>query len=130
LNTSFNTFDDPFHVDLSDQLSGYNSELLSTSFETEVSYTYYGFLHLRGSHKLDCDQRGFLEKKGCFQVPTPVILDMVLRQYFTYVQPYLPLMDESSFSEAYSLKGDQGKNSEPICLFVFNAMMAACSPVS
>jgi hypothetical protein len=123
-------FDEFFQVDSSDQLSGDNSGLLSTSFETEVPYTYYGFLCLRGSHKLDCDQRDFLEKRGCFQVPTPAILDMILRQYFTHVQPYLPLIDESSFWEAYSLKVDQGKNSGPICLFVFNVMMAACSPVS
>jgi hypothetical protein len=123
-------FDDFFQVDSSDQLSGDNSGLLSTSFETEVPYTYYGFLCLRGSHKFDCDQRDFLEKRGCFQVPTPAILDMILHEYFTHVQPYLPLIDESSFWEAYSLKVDQGKNSGPICLFVFNAMMAACSPVS
>ena len=117
-------------MDPSNQAGANSSGLLSTSFETEVSYTYYGFLCLRGSHKLDFDQRDFLEKKGCFQVPEPFILDMILRQYFTHVQPYLPLIDESSFWEAYSLKVDQGNISGAVCLFVFNAMMAACSPVS
>ncbi|KAE8443544.1 hypothetical protein EG329_001784 [Mollisiaceae sp. DMI_Dod_QoI] len=121
-------FDDFLQADSSEQLSGESSGLLSTSFETEIPYTYYGFLCLRGSYKLDCDQRDFLEKSGCFQVPTPAILDMILPQYFNHVQPYLPLIDECSFWEAYSLKVDRGKNSGPICLFVFNAMMAACSP--
>jgi hypothetical protein len=125
-----NLFDQLFPVDTSNQPDGHNSGLLSTSFETEVSYTYYGFLCLGGSHKLDCDQLDFLEKKGCLQVPAPVILDMILPQYFTHVQPYLPLIDESSFWEACSSKDGQGNISGAICLFVFNAMMAACSPVS
>lgn len=123
-------FDEYFQVDTSDQLSGDNSELLITSSETEVTYTHYGFLSLKGSHKLDCDQRDFLERKGCFQVPAPAILDMILRQYFTHVQPFLPLIDESSFWQAYSLKPNQSENSGPVCLFVFNAMMVACSPLS
>lgn len=122
--------DQLFHVDPSNQPGANSSGLLSTSFETEVSYTYYGFLCLRGGQKLDFDQRDFLQKKGCFQVPAPLILDMILQQYFTHVQPYLPLIDESSFWEAYSLEADQGNISGAICLFVFNAMMAACSPVS
>lgn len=78
-------------------------------------------------HKLPPENINFLELKKCLRVPSRPYLDEFLQQYFRYVHPFLPLVDETAFWEMYH----NAEVGPQFPLIVLQAMLfAACSFVS
>ena len=70
----------------------------------------------------------YLERIGCFQMPQRIHLDELLRAYFLYVHPHLPLINEGKFWEAYLSSQSGSRSASRVSLFVFQAMLlVACS---
>lgn len=68
-----------------------------------------------------------LESKRCLHLPSGSILDEFIRQYFLYVHPCLPLLDEGHF---WSIYHGRSENLTPtVSLALFQAMLFAASRV-
>lgn len=70
----------------------------------------------------------YFAQKGCLHIPARPALDTLVRAYFMHVHPYSPILDEASFWNAYRQRSLAP--SEPISLFVFQAMLFVCCTVS
>ncbi|KAF5026737.1 hypothetical protein F66182_1156 [Fusarium sp. NRRL 66182] len=73
-----------------------------------------------------------LNSQGCLRVPSKPILDEFMRQYFLYIHPLLPLLNEADFWHVYDpASSDTASNGTPVSLFLLQAMMfASCTFVS
>jgi hypothetical protein len=98
-----------------------------TCIDTDVMYPYFEFLETgQWTHILPEDFK-FLEYKGCFHLPSRLILDDLVREYFLHVHPLLPIINEGEFWEMYDPRVLQITRNK-IPLFVFRAMLfASCS---
>jgi hypothetical protein len=70
-----------------------------------------------------------LERQLCFQVPSGAVLDEFVRQYFLYVHPCLPMLNEGVFWSMYSKRPHAGPEVLSCSLVVFQAMLFASSRV-
>lgn len=71
-----------------------------------------------------------LELEHCLQVPSGPVLDEFIRQYFLYVHPSLPLLNEQYFWTLYTNSGRDRKDGHTFSLVLFQAMLFAASRVS
>jgi hypothetical protein len=71
-----------------------------------------------------------LERHLCFQVPSGAVLDEFIRQYFLYVHPCLPMLNEGVFWSMYSKRPHAGPETLSCSLVLFQAMLFASSRVS
>jgi hypothetical protein len=71
-----------------------------------------------------------LERQLCFQVPSGAVLDEFVRQFFLYVHPCLPMLNEGVFWSMYSNRPHPGPEALSCSLVVFQAMLFASSRVS
>ncbi|KAG7114852.1 Cutinase transcription factor 1 beta like protein [Verticillium longisporum] len=102
----------------------------ANTFTTTVPISAYPFLTVSNLHRLPPEDINFLELKKCLRVPSRVYLDEILQQYFRYVHPFFPLVNEASFWDMYH-GVDPGKSPERFSLLVLQAMLfTACSFVS
>ncbi|PNH44234.1 hypothetical protein VD0004_g3428 [Verticillium dahliae] len=100
------------------------------AFTTTVPISAYPFLTVSNLHRLPPEDINFLELKKCLRVPSRVYLDEILQQYFRYVHPFFPLVNEATFWDMYH-GVDPGKSPERFSLLVLQAMLfTACSFVS
>lgn len=66
-----------------------------------VIYSYYPFLAPDAIHQPELEDVQYLERLGCYQVPSRASLDQIVKAYFGYIHPHQPILDESHFWRAY-----------------------------
>ncbi|KAI1267608.1 hypothetical protein F5Y18DRAFT_306748 [Xylariaceae sp. FL1019] len=91
----------------------------------DITYSYYPFLTINNLHNIMPQDVNYLESQGCLRVPTRVILDEFVKQYFLHVHPLLPLINEGDFWELYCHQGNGGAT-EKMSLLVFQAILFSC----
>lgn len=69
----------------------------------------------------------YLESLSCFQIPVRHLLDEIVRAYFLYVHPHLPILNEADFWSMYS---GEATGELKMSLFVFHAMISTACGVS
>ena len=94
---------------------------------THLPFSFYEFLAPVRLNRIKPQDVAFLESQKCLHLPTSDVLDQFLRQYFLYVHPCLPIIDEARFWYAYR---HPDKSSYKIPLLVFQAMLFAAASVS
>jgi hypothetical protein len=97
----------------------------TTCIPSHVDWSTYPFLEFRES-SLDRDDLAFLSAKGCLSVPDTQALHEFVRNYFLYVHPGFPVLDEAEFWVSYT-RSRAGYSKIP--LFVLQAVLFASSPV-
>lgn len=95
-----------------------------------VPFYYHKYLEVADMHHLSPVQIRNLELQLCLQVPSGPVLDEFMRQYFLYVHPCLPLLDEGRFWAMYSNHGQTGAGVRRLSLALFQAMLFAASRVN
>jgi hypothetical protein len=70
-----------------------------------------------------------LECEYCFHVPSGTVVDEFMRQYFCYVHPLFPLLNERQFWTTYSSSGRDRRLTYGFSLALFQAMLFAASRV-
>ncbi|RDW77465.1 hypothetical protein BP6252_05518 [Coleophoma cylindrospora] len=97
----------------------------------DVIYSYYNFLSIEPASHIPPDDFKFLERKGCFHLPSRSILNEFVREYYLHIHPCLPIIHEKDFWDMYLDNGRGSKVHSRLSLFVFRAMIfASCSFVS
>ncbi|KAF2970947.1 hypothetical protein GQX73_g2581 [Xylaria multiplex] len=91
----------------------------------DITYSYYQFLTIGNLHNVMPQDVNYLESQGCLRIPTRVILDEFMQQYFLHVHPLLPFISEGDFWNLYCHQGG-GRPGEKMSLLVFQAMMFSC----
>lgn len=76
-------------------------DLHRMSMRPEITFACYHFLRVTNLSSMPPDDVNFLESQACFKVPNKHFMDELLRSYFRYVHPVLPVVDEASFWSAY-----------------------------
>lgn len=89
-------------------------------------YSTLRFLELRDRSTLDQVEPTTPEANGCLSIPSRPLLDDFVKQYFLYVHPSAPLIDEAAFWKAYS--SDEKSDACTMPLVLFQAMLFASSP--
>lgn len=79
--------------------------------------------------RLSPDDIHTLEQQKCFQVPSGAVLDEFVRQYFLYVHPCLPMLNEGVFWSMYSRRPHVGPEPLSCSLVLFQAILFASSRV-
>lgn len=93
--------------------------------------TYDNFLDLPFVKKPELGQASavdvdFLQLHGCFELPSPAIMNEFIRLYFLYIHPIVPLQDEAEFWKSYL----QPERNDKLSLLTLQAMSFAASAVS
>lgn len=60
------------------------------------------------STNVDSDTHGYLEKRGCFDLPALDIQQSLVQAYFHHVHPFLPVIHVSSFRKTFKSPGQDG----------------------
>lgn len=95
----------------------------------DITYSYYPFLSINNLQSVIPQDVNFLESQGCLRIPTRVILDEFMQQYFLHVHPILPFLNEGDFWNLYCNQGSIVAG-ERMSLLVFQAMLFSCCNVS
>ncbi|KAL0768881.1 hypothetical protein CaCOL14_008189 [Colletotrichum acutatum] len=90
------------------------------------SYAYYQFLVLTNLSSMPPQDYRFLEQQGCLHIPVPTILDDFVRDYFLYVHPILPIIDERAFWDIYSQRSKSQPCGDKVSLLLFQSMLFSC----
>ncbi|KAI1628071.1 hypothetical protein EDD37DRAFT_291051 [Exophiala viscosa] len=91
----------------------------------------YPFLETDFISSIPPEDFQYLDHIGCLRMPQRIHLDELVRAYFLYVHPHLPLIDEGKFWESYLSSQPGARSASRMSLFVFQAMLlVACSFVS
>lgn len=101
----------------------------SPGLEGHLVFSYFSFITLECLTSMSPDVVNLLERNGSLHVPTRPVLDMFVREYFTYTHPTLPLLDEGQFWRMYRNKCGPYEHPPRISLFLFQAMLFAASSV-
>ncbi|EEU39701.1 uncharacterized protein NECHADRAFT_82144 [Fusarium vanettenii 77-13-4] len=94
-------------------------------FAAEVPYSAYSFVVVSNLPDMLPEDINFLELKGCLRIPARKHLDEFVKQYFRYVHPFLPLINEAVFWEMYY--GTSQGLGPKMPLLVFQSMIFAAS---
>lgn len=134
-----NALPNPPHPTANLSLSSFSNDLPESSlshwapFEqklnmsSDITYSYYPFLHISNLPNIPPQDVNYLELQGCLRVPTRAILDEFVQQYFLHVHPLLPIFNEGDFWELYC---NQGLGNERMSLLVFQSILFATCNVS
>lgn len=90
----------------------------------------YSFLETDFISSISPEDFDYLDHLGCFQLPRGSNLDELVRGYFLYVHPHLPLFDEGKFWETYSSHQPGANGTSRISMFVFQALLLVSCSVS
>ncbi|KAF4456153.1 hypothetical protein F53441_1637 [Fusarium austroafricanum] len=93
--------------------------------QSEMLYTTQPFLILRDLQVLPDQDAEFLELNRCFHLPVRSIQEEFINQYFLYLHPYYPLVNEKEFWDMYL--GRETGEEKKMSLLVFQAMLFAAS---
>ncbi|KAL4736117.1 hypothetical protein BDV11DRAFT_211553 [Aspergillus similis] len=66
-----------------------------------LTFSSYPFIEPIALERLGPAKASFLQTQGCLSLPRKSEMDVFLRQYFLYVHPFAPLLDEAAFCRAY-----------------------------
>ncbi|PMD32631.1 hypothetical protein L207DRAFT_396203, partial [Hyaloscypha variabilis F] len=99
----------------------------SPGLEGHLVFSYFKFLQLNQLCSLSPDNATALEKGGCLHIPTTTTLDHLIKAYFLYVHPNLPIVDEGHFWSIYTNQEETRSKPSRISLFLFQAMLFAAS---
>lgn len=94
--------------------------------DNHILYTFYPFLRQNDFSTLQPRDFSLLDGEDCLRVPHRSALDDFLRQYFVYIHPLLPLMDETEFWDLYN---NEGGRDGTVALVLLQAMLFAASHV-
>jgi hypothetical protein len=97
--------------------------------QSEVLYTTQPFLVLPDLRVLPEQDVDFLELNRCFHLPVRTVQEEFINQYFLYLHPYYPLVDEKEFWDMYMGRESGDGKGRPMSLLVFQAMLFAASAV-
>lgn len=67
----------------------------------DVTFAHYPFLCVSHIPLMLPDDINYLDSQGCLRVPERRFMDELIKAYFRYVHPVLPVVDESDFGSAY-----------------------------
>ncbi|KAF5987326.1 cutinase transcription factor 1 beta [Fusarium coicis] len=95
--------------------------------QSEVLYTTQPFLALPDLRVLPEEDVEFLELNRCFHLPVRTVQEEFINQYFLYLHPYYPLVDEKEFWDMYMGEETDDGIGKPMSLLVFQAMLFAAS---
>ena len=107
------------------------SSVPSAASEGPVTHNLPGFLHCQLDH-ISRDDAAYLKAKGCFSLPPKSVVDELLKCYFDYIHPHLPVLDEQEFWETY-LSQESGTthfhhtDGYSISLILFQAILFAAT---
>jgi hypothetical protein len=87
------------------------------------------FLDLESLSNLCQEDMAYLKSNGCLDVPQETERDEFVRQYFLFVHPCLPIIDEAEFWHMYQRNNKQSKPSKKFSILVFQALLLASCPV-
>ncbi|KAL2846367.1 hypothetical protein BJY01DRAFT_263335 [Aspergillus pseudoustus] len=93
-------------------------------FPGHVEWSTYPFLEFRDS-TIGHEDLAFLSAKGCFSVPDTQALHEFVRNYFLYVHPTFPVINEAEFWVSYTRSSIEYSK---IPLFVLQALLFASCP--
>lgn len=88
-------------------------------------YSFYPFVHL-SVIKLSARDFASLEPAKALQLPSQPHLEKFVKQYFRFIHPFLPVIDEGHFWQIYL--GDKSQDAS-FSLFVLQAMLFATAGV-
>ncbi|KAL2214556.1 hypothetical protein CC79DRAFT_151218 [Sarocladium strictum] len=88
-----------------------------------VLYSHFPFLAMNNIHMIAAEELNFLELQGCLHFPIERFMNDFVQQYFLYVHPFMPLIDEGEFWEMYHGNGTQATERSTISLLVFQTML-------
>ncbi|KAF4344582.1 cutinase transcription factor 1 beta [Fusarium beomiforme] len=95
--------------------------------QSEVLYTTQPFLVLKDLRALPEEDADFLELNRCFHMPVRTVQEEFINQYFLYLHPYYPLVNEKEFWDMYMGRESCGGRRKKMSLLVFQAMLFAAS---
>lgn len=93
-----------------------------------LPFSFYPFIKATRLRQLNPTQVAFLESQGCLHLPTKSVTDMFVHNYFLYVHPFLPLLDEAKFWQEYRLFSVH-RDGDGISILLFHTMLFAASCV-
>lgn len=93
----------------------------------EVFYSTQSFLTLKDVHCLPQEDVDFLRHNRCFHLPSRSIQEEFIYQYFLYLHPYYPLINEKDFWDMYLDRDTTGATKKTMPLLVFQAMLFSAS---
>lgn len=90
-----------------------------------------GFLHCN-LDRISTNDVAYLKTKGCFNLPSRPVMDELLKCYFEFIHPHLPMLDEQEFWETYLAGGSElphfhHADGYSISLLLFQAMIFAAT---
>jgi hypothetical protein len=97
--------------------------------EDHTHAVHYPFLDTDFTSNIPSEDLKYLEYLGCFQLPLQHHLHELVRAYFLYVHPHLPIINEGQFWDTY-LGREEGGEVSRLSLFVFQAMLLVSCSVS
>lgn len=97
----------------------------SMAFGSDIAFSHYPFLEANNLPNLLPQDASYLEMQGCFRVPIKPIMDEFVKQYFLYVHPLTPLLNEGEIWQMYS---SQSVGQTRLSLLLCQAVLySACS---
>lgn len=91
-----------------------------------ITFAYYPFLCINNLSSLHTDDINFLESQGCFRVPESGFLDDLVRAFFRYAHPTLPVVNEAEFWSIYDPLMSGGKTSRVPVILLSAMLFVAC----
>ncbi|EYB24554.1 hypothetical protein FG05_06456 [Fusarium graminearum] len=97
--------------------------------QPEITFAYYPFLCINNLNSLNANDVKYLDSQGCLRVPESNCLDNLIRTFFRYAHPILPVINEAEFWSSYDpLTSDDNTSRVPVVLL--SAMLfVACKYV-
>ncbi|KAF5678606.1 cutinase transcription factor 1 beta [Fusarium heterosporum] len=97
----------------------------------EITFAYYPFLCINNLSSLRTDDVNYLESQGCFRVPESSCLDDLIRAFFLYAHPILPVVNEVEFWSIYDPSASaSGGTANRVPVVLLTAMLfVACKYV-
>ncbi|KAI6757066.1 hypothetical protein HG530_011664 [Fusarium avenaceum] len=100
-----------------------------TQARPEITFAYYPFLCINNLSSLRTDDINYLESQGCLRVPESSCLDDLVRAFFRYAHPILPVVNEAEFWSIYDPL-TSGSRASQIPVILLSAMLfVACKYV-
>ncbi|CEI70621.1 hypothetical protein FVEN_g889 [Fusarium venenatum] len=93
----------------------------------EVFYSTQSFLTLKDVQRLPEEDVDFLRHNRCFHLPSRNVQEEFIYQYFLYLHPYYPLINEKDFWDMYLDRDTDGATKKTMPLLVFQAMLFSAS---
>ncbi|KAJ4138597.1 hypothetical protein NW768_002447 [Fusarium equiseti] len=98
-----------------------------TFTQFEVLYSTQSFLTLNALGGIPEQDVDFLEHNRCFHLPSRTVQEDFIYQYFLYLHPYYPLINERDFWDMYMSRNTDARETPTMSLLVFQAMLFAAS---